>query len=294
MSIANNYKNIIFECGGIKGIAFAGSLQVLEAQSIMSNITNVSGSSTGAVIATLVALNYKSEEITNILLDTDFKKMKDGFNPFRIFTSYGLYKGDKFKKWIEDKIVKAGLPKDASFQMMSEYSNFKNLRIFATDLNTHYLQEFSVAQTPQVIVAEAVRASISIPLFFKSWQFSNKKPNDHLYIDGGVFYKNPLSIFKNLDETLGFHLYSPQSSNSNNTPRHSLLSSYVTALYDTILNSRNIEFQKKQAHLKNSIFINDLNISATDFGLSQEMKRKLMAHGKEATEKFLGVNRLFD
>jgi len=294
MSITNNYKNLIFEGGGIKAIAFTGVLQVLEAQSALNEIKEVVGTSAGAIIATLIALNYKSEEITKIILDTNFKKFEDGFNPFRLINSYGIYKGDKIKKWIENKISNAGIAKNATFQMLSENSNYRNLRIFATDLNTQSLQEFSASQTPHTIIAEAVRASISIPLLFKSWQFSNKQPNDHIYVDGGIFFNNSINTFQNIEETLSLYVNGPQRNKKKNNLSYRSPSQYASALYDTLVNSRNLEYQNSPAHQKHSIIINNINVSATDFGISAEMKRKLISKGKEAAEKFLGVNRLFD
>ena len=62
-----NFENLIFEGGGVKGIAYAGALEVLEAQGILSAARNVAGTSAGAITATLVALNFSAKEI-NLLM----------------------------------------------------------------------------------------------------------------------------------------------------------------------------------------------------------------------------------
>ena len=49
-------RNLVFEGGGVKGIAFAGALQVLEGKGIMTDIQRVGATSEGAINATLVAL----------------------------------------------------------------------------------------------------------------------------------------------------------------------------------------------------------------------------------------------
>ena len=46
----SQFKNLVFEGGGVKGIAYAGALQVLEQQTIMPDIKRVAGTSAGATI----------------------------------------------------------------------------------------------------------------------------------------------------------------------------------------------------------------------------------------------------
>ena len=225
-------------------------------------------------------------------MEMDFKKFEDGFNPFRLRTSYGLYKGIVFLKWMEDKIEKAGLPKDVTFEILSSKGTFKNLKIFATDLNTENIVEFSAFNTPQAIVAEAVRASMSIPLFFKAWSFSNKKPNDHIYVDGGVLYNYPIEVFKDLDKTLGFYLTSFQKRQPSDFRFKSPVK-YIKFLFETLLKSQNVEYQNNIREKQSTVIINDLNVSATDFKLSDDMKTKLIEQGKIATEKYLGLTDIF-
>ena len=284
--------NLIFEGGGVKGIAYAGAIRVLESQGILQKSQYVAGTSAGAITATLVALNYNATEIYNIIINMDFRKFEDCFNPFRLITDYGLYKGAVFKKWIEDKIIKAGLPKDATFAMMTTNPKFKSLKIFATDLNTKSIQEFSFEVTPHTIIAEAVRASMSIPLFFRAWKFSNAQPNNHIYVDGSVLFNYPFDTYNNLGESLGFYL-----SNFNAPKEGSKLGFwspilYVKSLFDTLLQAQSVSFHKNRNEEKNSVIINDLNVSATDFKLSNETKKKLIHQGKIATERYLGISAL--
>lgn len=284
--------NLIFEGGGVKGIAYAGAIQVLEAQGVLQKSQHVAGTSAGAITATLVALNYNATEIYDIIMHMDFRRFEDCFNPFRLITDYGFYKGAVFKKWIEEKIIKAGLPKDATFEMMSNNPKFKSLKVFATDLNTKNIQEFSSEVTPNVIISEAVRASMSIPLFFRAWRFSNRQPNDHIFVDGGVLFNYPFDVYDNLDESLGFYLSSFNVDNK--TTKFGFWSPvlYVRSLFDTLLQAQNVAIHKNRNEEKHTVMINDLNISATDFKISNKMKKKLIRQGKIATERYLGISLL--
>ena len=65
--------------------------------------------------------------------------------------------------------TKTGSEKSTFIQLSA--GGYKDLKVYATDLNKSTIQEFSNEKTPDVIVAEACRASMSIPLFFSAWKF---------------------------------------------------------------------------------------------------------------------------
>lgn len=57
------YTNLVFEGGGIRGVAYAGALQELEARNVLDSIGQCGGTSVGAVAAMLMALGYRAAEI---------------------------------------------------------------------------------------------------------------------------------------------------------------------------------------------------------------------------------------
>ncbi len=189
-----NVKNLVFKGGGVLGIAYAGAIKVLEDKHFLQGVEKVAGTSAGAITAALLSLRCSADEIKSIVDATDFKSFEDGWDPLRIPSKYGLYKGDAFLAWMQKQIVAK------KFNQSATFSDFKNggcreLRVFATDLNTQDVKMFSYETTPNVIVAEAVRASMSIPLFFEAWQFSGNNPDNHIYVDGGTVYNYPITTF---------------------------------------------------------------------------------------------------
>jgi len=73
--MAYHFHNLIFEGGGVKGIAYVGALQVLEEKGILPGITRVGGTSAGAINAVLLGLNFTPQETLRILNKLDFKKL---------------------------------------------------------------------------------------------------------------------------------------------------------------------------------------------------------------------------
>ena len=61
------FTNLVFEGGGVKGIAYAGALKVLEDKNILSQVDRVAGTSAGAITAALVAMKYDADQIDEIV-----------------------------------------------------------------------------------------------------------------------------------------------------------------------------------------------------------------------------------
>ena len=284
--------NLVLEGGGVKGIAYVGALEVLDEHNILEKIENVAGTSAGAITACLIALRYSSADIKSIVFDLDFNSFEDHKNPLRIATKYGLFAGDAFLEWITQLIEKKGLDRQATFTDLKN-AGCRNLKVFGTDLYTKGLQEFSFEQTPDAIVAEAVRASMSIPLFFKSWQFSNGIPNDHIYVDGGVVLNFPINAFlekeHKLGHTLGLHLDNLSGEKEVNAFGYDHIGKYIRSLFDTLLKAQVVEFEENPEEFKHTIRIDDLGVSGTDFGLSEDTKNRLIAEGKKAAEVFFNT-----
>lgn len=283
-------KNLAFKGGGVLGIAYAGAIQVLEKNNMIQPIEKVAGTSAGAITATLLCLNYTASEITKIVQDTNFKDFEDHEDVLRVLTKYGIYRGDALLSWIEKQIQNKGFEANATFADFRD-KGCKDLYVFASDLNTKGLKVFSNDDSPHVVVAEAVRASMSIPLFFDAWTFNNNIPNDHLYVDGGVLYNYPVTYFdtdgKPNPETLGFYLsdihhLAPIVAVGYDHPIH-----YVKTVFETILNAQSIEFQYNPEEKRRTVNIDNLGISGTDFDLSKDQQTALLQSGIKYTTDYL-------
>jgi NTE family protein len=141
-----------------------------------------------------------------------------------------------------------------------------------------------------VVVAEAVRASMSIPLFFEAWSFTNNNPDNHIYVDGGMIYNFPITIFDNgspNEQTLGVYLQNlgPAPAPSGLTHDHVL--QYVKDLFDTMMDAQVVDFDNDPEEKSRTIVIDNLGISATDFGLTDDQKTALYNSGKKYATAFL-------
>ncbi len=279
------FRNLVFEGGGIKGLAYGGALQVLEEQRILPQIERVAGTSAGAITAMLVALRYPPSEIRKLLFDLDFSQLEDGraTGIFRLFRRYGFFRGDTYLELMRCLVgAKTGL-KRATFRHLHDHG-FLDLRVFSTDLNTGNVRELSYEKSPDFEVALAVRMSGSFPLFFASIENERK-----IFIDGGVVLNYPVNAFDREPglnpETLGFVLANTSSS----PPIRKIhdLRSYGKGLIEAILSAQVIGLEHDPANLERTAILNDLGISTLDFNLTPQQKQELIDQGAHCTCLYL-------
>ena len=167
------------------------------------------------------------------------------------------------------------------------------LKVYATDLFTHSLKEFSPTATPTVPVAEAVRASMSIPVYFDAWRFSNNNPDDHFYVDGGVLYNYPISAFDDLQSgqvntrTLGFQLENLSGQEIYTPFEHGDLGKYTKSLLNALMYTQSVALTRSAADVARTINVDHLGVGATDFEIDNTTKNKLIQSGWDATLAFL-------
>ncbi|NIL95463.1 MAG: patatin, partial [Woeseiaceae bacterium] len=68
-----HFRNLVFEGGGVKGVAYVGVTRELGKRGILANVERIAGTSAGAINAVLLATGHGQRETTSILLGLDFR-----------------------------------------------------------------------------------------------------------------------------------------------------------------------------------------------------------------------------
>ncbi len=293
--------NLAFKGGGVKGVAYIGALKVLEDKGVLANLEKIAGTSAGSILAILVALKYpvqsndtNKKTIEKLVTELNFKKFEDKRNRFRLFTKYGLYAGDAFLKWMKKQVAESPLKlaEDATFNDLIKAGGL-DLRVFTCNINTHELVELSRDSTPTKSIAEAVRSSMSIPLFFKAWQFSDDEKGDY-YVDGGLIYNYPVDTFDDEDDitaTLGLYLGAKdpkEAANSTIGKNHIL--KYIKNTFIASLQAQHTHFMKARINKERTIFIDDFDVSPINFNITETVKDSLKSSGKQAAIEYMKLN----
>lgn len=288
--MAATIRNLVFQGGGVKGIAYAGALAALEQRGLREGVRGVAGASAGAFTAMLVAVGCDAAQVARIATGTDYHSLEDHLDPLRLATHFGLYRGQALREWIATAFASTGLDPATSFAALAQRTGC-DLRVFATDLSQRKAREFSARVTPSVVVVDAVRASMSIPLMFPAWRFPADDPDDHLYVDGGVVMNYPIIAFDDTHPptaTLGFRLVAPGSPVAALAVDHPL--AFARALFGAVLAAQSIDVAAAPLDRTRSVEIDDFGLSATDFRLSPAQEQQLFDAGHGATHDFLDAH----
>lgn len=321
-------KNLIFEGGGVKGIAYVGALRVLQQKGILDGIRRVGGTSAGAIMAVLCGLNYELAEIERILKTLDFRSFLDDSwgivrNSKRLIQDYGWYKGDFFREWMSGIIRDKTGNSESTFAEVQKRvvpGGFREMYFVGTNLSTRFAEVFSAEHTPRMCIADAVRISMSIPLFFAA----KRGFRDDVYVDGGLLDNYPVKLFDRRkyvfqhatepdyyrlhnaelqqsglsvnpyvynQETLGFRLDSGREIavfRDQAEPQQYQIDdffSYAWGLVETILESQ----QNQHLHSDDwhrTIYIDTLGVRTTDFTLNGQKKEDLVRSGEDGAKQY--------
>ncbi|HDD55547.1 MAG TPA: hypothetical protein ENG59_04835 [Chloroflexi bacterium] len=313
------YRNLVFKGGGVRGIAYLGALEVLDEYRIMENIERVAGTSAGAIAAALVALRLPIPETRDLFNSLDlssvpqsvtrpgrkvFPLLAERENTRRFITKYGWYSSEYFYNWLMEAIGSQCDGNGRATFMEFRERGFRDLYIVAANISRQRAEVFSALHTPNVAVADAVRMSMSIPIFFEALRFDGKSFGDgDYYVDGGLFDNFPIHIFDRTElagrnwsfreginwETLGLFLYPDQYLHPADPEIPDNVWEYLNLAFRNLYQSHELaSYQTSAIDQHRTIEISDCGIHATDFNIEigDEKYSQLYQSGFNAVRNF--------
>lgn len=306
-------KNIVFEGGGIRCVAYGGAIVALEKGGAYAQVKRLAGTSTGALTAMLLSTGFTPDETAHILADFDFALFRDKSSYLStiagLSATFGIYKGDALRDWLGAKLKEKGHKEKLTFKDLQKLfdanqSSYKELYVVATNLSRQQAEEFSARNTPDMQIRDAVRASMSMPFIFKSIEIKKD-----LYTDGSLSLNYPIQLFdherfmdsnnksaeatiagvKLNPETIGFKLVDSQPikafSGEWNLPpvRLENFEDFVNSTMKFFLNGLNRQVLLPE-DMARTISIDISGTHTTDFNLSREHVARLFDQGKSAVE----------
>ena len=158
--------------GGARGFAHIGVLKVLEENHI--KIDYIAGASIGAVVGGLYAAHQDVKELEEIVETTDWTRFVSLLDPS---LKNGLLHGEKARQFIEGYMGKI---------------KFSDTRIPFAVAATDYKTGDPVILR-KGLVSPAIRASMSVPLAFKPFEYDGK-----LLLDGGMSLPVPVKTVREM------------------------------------------------------------------------------------------------
>jgi len=238
--------------GAARGLAHIGVIKVLEENNVP--IDYITGSSIGAMIGGFYASGLSVAEIEKIALKITNQEMFSLIDP-RV--GKGLIKGEKIKAFVENSL---------------SIKNFKDCRLpfsaTATDIKTGEIVVLNSGN-----MADAIRASISMPLVFQPVEREGKT-----LVDGGVSAPVPVEIVRKMGADIVIAV---------NLDNHYVDENWQSGLLDIAHDSMNIMRHYLSLHQsKEADIIINLNLKNNKWYDFVNGQNKILA-GEEATKQIL-------
>lgn len=309
----------VFEGGGVKGIGFAGAISEIEKAGY--KFENIAGTSAGAIIAALLAVGYKSEEIKDELEKLDYNNFKDVSTLgkmgilgklINIIFKYGIYKGDFFEEWIEELLKKKGKTTFGQLLTGSAEEKYKyKLQIIATDISNKRILvlprdvKYFGLIPEDFSISKAVRMSMSIPFFFKPVKIKDKEGKDHIIVDGGVLSNYPIWLLDDNTSnppwpTFGFKLTQANKRELEKGEGRPIKNpiNFFQSIISTMLQAHDkMHISESKGDYDRTIGIptrvkvngREKDIKTTDFNITREESILLYENGEEMAKRFLKI-----
>lgn len=216
-------KYLAIQGGGAKGAAYMGSLQSFDEQGLLDDVSVVAGASAGAITAFCIGLGLDSEQfaekIGKKINFLDFTQLdSEGWSStvggtlgpvFDLFSKGGMFTGKSFHHWASFMCDQILDDPNATFQdlhdRIQEDPTLKDLVFKGTRYQPRPGEEkeqtFSYKTTPNVLIADAVRASMAFPAAFIPWKVRERDPITNelkdfgRFADGGLQNNYPIDLF---------------------------------------------------------------------------------------------------
>jgi NTE family protein len=311
--------DLVLEGGGVKGLGTAGAVIRLSEHGY--TFPRAAGTSVGAIAAALVAAGADAETLRSTMSRLSLGNVPDRFPPglrvlsegIALFTSNGMYRGDYVRDWLYDELEKLGVITFGDLRRadsgddanLPEEQRYK-LVVMATDV-THgrllrlpwdYSRLFS-RDPDEELVADAVRMSVSIPLYFAPCTLTDAGTGEaSVVVDGGVLSNFAVETFDRTDgkatrwPTFGVRLFPDLPAGIGDV--FPLLGQRLPAPLDLVKQVVATAFAgHDQTHLnlpgvrERMISVDTSGVGITEFDLDEQKRATLMRKGQEAADTFL-------
>lgn len=310
--------DLVLEGGGIKGLGLVGA--VLRLMHAGYEFHRVAGTSAGSVVAAFLAAGASVDQLREAMDRLDYPKVPDRAPPpiplvsegVSLLRHAGAYEGNYIHEFVLEELRALGVETFGDLRSDDEgldhnlerFHRYK-LVVMATDITGGRLLRLPwdchlLGLDPdRQKVADAVRASISIPLYFEPVTLHHGDTGKEVtLVDGGVLSNFPIEVFDRTDgrsprwPTFGVRIIPDLPENDAQLfpgialpqlpPVHLL--EQVTA---TAITGHDQTYLERPCVRRRSMLVDTSEIGVVEFDASAEKRAQVLANGERAAGEFL-------
>jgi predicted acylesterase/phospholipase RssA len=178
---------LVLSGGGTRCLVYGELLLLLENGGHLAHIERVWSTSAGALVGMLYLLCRSAARVKSLLWDLDFASFRNVnvSNLFNIMNTWAIDDGAAMLAGIE-RCMEAALPGSSTMLLR----DLPGLHTIVADLTRGVTVAVSATNYPNLRVAEAVRASMSLPIIIRPYT----SPEGHIWVDGGLRANFPWAL----------------------------------------------------------------------------------------------------
>jgi NTE family protein len=312
---ARSNADLVLEGGGVKGIGLVGAHLTLIEHGYQ--IHRVAGTSAGAIVGALIAADMAPDLMLKTMREVDYGDFQDeGFldhlskvgKGLSVLFEKGIYEGEYLRAWLDGLLSDLGKATFADLRVDDPGSSLPPERSYRLVVLTSDISCGKLIRLPwdyplygldpdKQRVADAVRASMSIPFFYEPVRFKGTRPDgteiDSYLVDGGMLSNFPVDVFDRTDgkpprwPTFGVKLSARPTEPMEEKFHVDGVLDFTKAMVGTMTRFHDQMHIDDPAVLARTIFVDTLDVRATDFDIDETTQDVLFHNGQAATRQFL-------
>jgi NTE family protein len=302
--------DLVLDGGGVRGIGLVGAISVLDEEGYRPQ--RVAGTSAGAIVGALVAAGMPVADLEAVMRGLDYRRFCDPRRSSRLpvvgkgltlLAGNGFHAGAYLRTWLAELLAGLGVRTFADLRTdtpgrPAPLSERYKLVVLAADVSLGRLVRLPWdyhlygLDPDEQLVADAVRASASIPFFFEPARLRDSAGYTSLLVDGGILSTFPVDMFDDhhgpspARPVIGVKLvkgFQPSPTRTIGGPfgmALAMISTVFTFHEDRVLDR--VRWQDR------TIFVRaDDGVGRADFGLDRATQEALYRAGRAGAEEFL-------
>jgi NTE family protein len=310
--------DLVLEGGGVKGLGLVGAVRRLMRAGYA--FPRVAGTSAGSIVAAFLAAGATEDQLESIMGRLEYPRVPDRAPPripllsegISLLRSRGAYEGDYVRDFVHDELGKLGVSTFADLRSrdpdadrnLEPYHRY-DLVVMATDVTRgrllrlpwdYRLLNLDPDEQP---VADAVRASMSIPLYFEPVTLRDPQSGEETtLVDGGILSNFPIEIFDRTDgadprwPTFGVRVMPDLPGGFEHLipgvglsalPPLRLLEQVVS----TAIVGHDQTYLERPCVRRRAILVDTGAVGVVQFDAPQEVRAEVIANGDQAASRFL-------
>ena len=307
--------DLVLEGGGVKGIGLVGAFSTLVDHDYTFH--RIAGTSAGAIVGALIAAGMPPEDLQRVMRSVDYGHFEDeGFvdhlglvgKGISILFEKGIYEGRYLVEWLDGILMDLGARTFGDLRIEDPNSSLPPERAYKLVIMTSDVTRGRLVRLPwdypkygldadEQLVADAVRASMSIPFFYEPQRFYGRDDQGErvrsFMVDGGMLSNFPIEVFDRTDgkpprwPTFGIKLSAKPSIPQLERFEVKGALGLARAMVGTMTNFHDQMHIDDPSVLARTMFVDTQHVKATDFDIDEPSQDMLFTNGERGAGKVL-------